>query len=95
MFSPEEEFFAQQFLNPILYGRRSVLHTQEQLEHIETQIGRVQAGLRGQGPPQVISYDIKDIRLPYLFGRRTNVRVGEQFLKGMITTARYLRRNIR
>lgn len=95
MWSPEEESFAAEFLRKVQYGTRTVLHEERQLHHIETQIGKVQAGLTGNSDPQQIEYDVPKQVGIMRFAERRIRRLDKQFLTGMITTARYLRRNIK
>ena len=93
--SPEENSFAAEFLRRVQYGIPTVLHDPKQLEHVETQIGKVQAGLTGESDAAKIEYDIPKQVGVMKFGERRIQKLDKQFLAGMINTARYLRRNIR
>src|SRR5579884_2867777 len=97
MWSPEEEYIASQFLNSIVRGEKIYPHTENQLDFVETQIGKVQAGLTGGDHLQTYGYVKKTRNFGTAGGfidESKRFPCDTQFLHGMTTIATYLRRNI-
>ena len=88
----EEEKDAATFLRAIAINTNYVLRRDRELEYVETQLAKSQAGLTGEGELQTFTFLVRDKRMLFQRDFPITQPVDRRFINGMVKIAQTLRR---